>query len=126
MLDKLKEFRVFLNKIDDLEKREKLEKILLFISENFPQLNKEIKWNQPMFTHHGTYIIGFSTAKNHIAISPESVTLDKFQEDIKKAGYSSSKMIFRINWTDEVDYDLLEKMIAFNIEDKKDMSKFWR
>ncbi|MDW7667358.1 MAG: DUF1801 domain-containing protein [Bacillota bacterium] len=126
MVDKLKEFRVFLNNIDDLEKRGKLENILLFISENFPQLNKEIKWNQPMFTHHGTYIIGFSTAKKHIAISPESVTLDKFQEDIKKAGYTSSKMIFRIKWTDKVDYDLLEKIIVFNIEDKKDYNKFWR
>jgi len=126
MLDKIKEFTEFLNKIDNLENREKLEEILVHISETFPQLKREIKWNQPMFTHHGTYIIGFSTAKPHIAISPEKFTLDKFLEDIEKAGYTSSKMIFRIKWTDDVDYDLLDKMIAFNIEDKKDYGKFWR
>jgi hypothetical protein len=79
-----------------------------------------------MFTDHGTYIIGFSTAKHHIAVSPESLTLDKFREDIEKAGYTSSKMIFRIKWTDDVYYELLDKMIAFNIADKKDMDKFWR
>ncbi len=126
MVDKLKRFRIFLERIDDFEKREKLEEILLYISKKFPELEHEIKWNQPMFTHHGTFIIGFSIAKHHIAISPESVTLDKFQENIRKAGYTSSKMIFRIKWTDKVDYILLEKMIAFNIEDKKNMDKFWR
>ena len=28
-------------------------------------------------------------------------------------------MLFRIKWEDEVDYDLLSKIIDFNIEDKK-------
>ena len=34
------------------------------------------------------------------------------------------KGLFRIKWTDEVDYDLLHKIVAFNIEDKKDMDNF--
>src|SRR6056297_1520519 len=126
MINKINEFREFLNEIDNLKNREKLEEILIHISEKFPQLKREIKWNQPMFTHHGTYIIGFSTAKHHIAISPESLPLDKFRGDIEKSGYTTSKMIFRIKWTDDVDYKLLDKMIAFNLEDKKDMKKFWR
>jgi uncharacterized protein YdhG (YjbR/CyaY superfamily) len=34
--------------------------------------------------------------------------------------------MFRIKWTDAVDYELLKKIVAFNIEDKKDFTKFWR
>ena len=33
---------------------------------------------------------------------------------------------FRIKWTDEVDYQLLDKMIEYNLEDKKGMTKYWR
>ncbi len=68
----------------------------------------------------------FSVAKQHIAVAPETVALDHFDEEIKKAGYIRSKMLFRIKWTDEIDFDLIDKMIEFNIEDKKDMTKFWR
>ncbi|QCB29216.1 hypothetical protein [Corynebacterium endometrii] len=36
------------------------------IGENF-ELGCHIAWNQPMFTHHDTFIIGFSHAKKHMA-----------------------------------------------------------
>jgi uncharacterized protein YdhG (YjbR/CyaY superfamily) len=54
-------------------------------------LKEEIKWNQPMFSDHGTFIIGFSIAKEHIAVAPEAVVIS----------------------------------LAYNIENKKDMTKFW-
>ena len=41
-------------------------------AEKFPQLKEENKWNQPMFNDHGTFIIGFSIAKGHIAVAPEA------------------------------------------------------
>ncbi|MGC2952001.1 iron chaperone, partial [Enterococcus faecium] len=41
------------------------------ITETKPQLDTTVKWNQPMFTDHGTYIIAFSFAKNHFSIAPE-------------------------------------------------------
>ncbi|MCQ4950818.1 hypothetical protein NE646_14380, partial [Bittarella massiliensis] len=37
----------------------------------FPDLTPKIAWNQPMFTDHGTFIIGFSAAKAHLAVAPE-------------------------------------------------------
>lgn len=48
------------------------------------------------------------------------------KKEIEQAGYSQTKMLFRIKWTDEVDYNLLRKIAAYNIEDKKGMTKFWR
>ncbi|NLY76466.1 MAG: iron chaperone [Tissierellia bacterium] len=116
----------YLNSIEDQDKRERMESILNFIKNTFPQLKAEIKWNQPMFTDHGTYIIGFSIAKNHIAVAPEAFALSHFEKEIQEAGYSHTKGMFRIKWTDQVDYDLLGKIVAFNIEDKKDIAKFWR
>jgi uncharacterized protein YdhG (YjbR/CyaY superfamily) len=122
----MKDFQMFLDSIGELEKKERLEGILNNIKKKFPQLKEEIKWNQPMFTDHGTFIIGFSIAKTHIAVAPEAVVISLFEKEIEEAGYSHTKELFKIKWTDNVDFDLLYKVIAYNIEDKKDMTKFWR
>ncbi|MES9744210.1 iron chaperone, partial [Priestia megaterium] len=42
------------------------------------------------------------------------------------AGYSATKGLFRILWTEPVNYELLKKIIEFNMLDKKDCSTFWR
>jgi uncharacterized protein YdhG (YjbR/CyaY superfamily) len=118
--------QMFLDSIDESDKRERMEDILKYIKENFPQLKEEIKWNQPMFSDHETFIIGFSVAKGHIAVAPEAVVISLFEKEIEEAGYSRTKELFRIKWTDKVDFDLLHKMVAYNIENKKDMIDFWR
>ena len=64
----VKSFEEFLANIDDAEKREKLREILSKIKENFPELNEEIRWNQPMFTDHETFIIALSVAKAHMQL----------------------------------------------------------
>lgn len=125
-VDNMKDFQMFLDSIGELEKKERLEGILNNIKKKFPQLKEEIKWNQPMFTDHGTFIIGFSIAKTHIAVAPEAVVISLFEKEIEEAGYSHTKELFKIKWTDNVDFNLLYKVIAYNIEDKKDMTKFWR
>jgi len=71
-------------------------------------------------------IIGFSIAKSHIAVAPEAVVINLFEKEIEEAGYFHTQELFRINWTDKVDYGLLRKLVAYNIENKKDMVKFWR
>src|SRR5690625_4788738 len=81
-------FAEFLVGIDNKDHRKRTEEVLHWVSETFPELKREIKWNQPMFTHNGTYIIGFSVAKQHLAVAPESVTINKFSDQIKKLGYS--------------------------------------
>lgn len=68
----------------------------------------------------------YNCYKQHIAVAPEAVVLNRFDEDIKKAGYRRTKETFSIKWTDEIDFDLIDRMVEYNIEDKKDMTKFWR
>ncbi|MBA8759876.1 iron chaperone [Staphylococcus coagulans] len=118
----------FLETIDKEAHREKLKNVLQTILENYPELTMEIKWNQPMLLYkdNGSFILGFSKAKPHFAISPEKYTLDTFADDIKAAGYQMTKMLMKIKWTDEVNYDLLYRIIDFNIKGKKDSTSFWR
>ena len=119
-------FEEFLGEMEHPAHRERMEEILSWIQDTFPQLEPLIKWNQPMFADHGTFIIGFSVSKKHIAFSPESVVIEKFSDDIIQSEYEHTKEIVRIPWNKPVDYHLLKNIIAFNIEDKADYTDFWR
>ena len=122
----MNQFDEFLNGIENPENRDKLAQILKGVHQEFPQLEPIVKWNQPMFSDHGTYIIGFSVSKKHIAVSPEVAGIKRFSKKIKKAGYSHTDNIFRIGWDEPVVFELLKEIIAFNIVDKTDATKFWR
>lgn len=119
-------FAEFLTGIDHPEHRERTEEVLTWVKNKYPHLKTEMKWNQPMFTDHGTFIVGFSVSKKHLAVAPERVTITHVQEDIVKAGYDFTKELVRIPWNSPIEYSLLEKMIEFNIWDKKDYTSFWR
>lgn len=119
-------FNEFLQTIDNDKHKKTMTEIFNWISETFPNLETTIKWNQPMFTDHGTFILGFSKAKQHFSIAPEAKCMTEFSERIDTAGYSQTNNLFRIKWTQEVDYTLLKDMIQFNIDDKADCSTFWR
>lgn len=119
-------FADFIAQIADPENRKRTEEVLGWVSETFPELEPKIAWKQPMFTDHGTFIIGFSVSKHHLAAAPEKAGILRFTEDIVQAGYDHTKELVRLKWKDPVNYALLEKMIRFNIEDKADCTTFWR
>lgn len=119
-------FAEYLEKIDNPLHRDRTEEVLTWVMNKFPNLVPKIAWNQPMFTDHDTYIIGFSISKQHLAVAPETVGINHFSEEIVQAGYDHTKQLVRIPWVSEVNYTLLEKMIEFNIFDKADCSTFWR
>ncbi|MCL6605065.1 MAG: iron chaperone [Paenibacillus sp.] len=119
-------FAEYLAQIDNPEQRARTEEVLEWVTKRFSNLVPKIAWNQPMFTDHGTFIIGFSVAKNHLAVAPEQVGIIHFSDEIVKAGYDHTKQLLRIQWNKPVDFSLLEKMIEYNILDKADCSSFWR
>ncbi|MGE6379065.1 iron chaperone [Peribacillus muralis] len=119
-------FSEYLDSIANQEHRGRTEEVLSWVNNEFPHLMAKIAWNQPMFTDHGTYIIGFSVAKHHLAVAPEAVGIKHFSDEIVQAGYEHTKQLVRIRWDGPVDFSLLKKMIEFNMLDKADCSTFWR
>ena len=61
----------FLAAIPD-DNRERMVEVLVWVGLTYPELELRIAWNQPMFTHHGTYIIEFSAASKHMAMAPRA------------------------------------------------------
>lgn len=119
-------FADYLAGMEKEEHRMKLKEVLSWVKRSFPNLETRIAWNQPMFTDHGTFILGFSVSKQHFAVAPEAKTMAAFSDEIEASGYSQGAQIFRIKWTDPVDHALLEHIIRYNIEDKKECQTFWR
>ncbi|MGJ8730312.1 iron chaperone [Listeria aquatica] len=116
----------YLDTLEMPEQRARMVEIFDWIKESFPDLVPVIKWNQPMFTDHGTFIIGFSTSKKHISVAPEVKTMKKFEEKIADAHYGATSNLFRITWKQPTNFDLLKEIIEFNVTDKQDHTKFWR
>lgn len=119
-------FGPFLAAIEDQRSRNRTEEVFSWVHATFPSLVPKIAWNQPMFTDHGTFIISFSVAKHHLSVSPDVTGMKLFSEEIERAGYTQTINLFRIKWVEAVDYALLQRIIQFNIDDKKDCKTFWK
>ena len=79
--------------------------VLEWVSHNFPELELRIAWNQPMFTHHGTYIIGLSAASKHMAMAPERATMIRFEQVMREHGTDFGTMLARQPWDKPFDYE---------------------
>lgn len=122
----MKDINEFFSNISDFDHRKRLEELFEWTMKTFPQFSVVIKWNQPMFTDHGTFIIAYSTSKKYLSIAPETVTISAFKEEIEKSGYQHTDNILKITWDQPIDYVLLKKIIDYNIQEKIDYTKFWR
>lgn len=114
----------YLDTIPKQENREQFHNLIKWVQKEFSALELLIKWNQPMFLDHGTFILAFSHAKNHLSVGPEKLILDQYRTEIEKE-YTAKKMLFHIKWTQEINYDLLKTIIIATIHEKKDYDKFW-
>ncbi len=122
----MNEIELFFSNIPNPIHRAKTEEVVIWIGHKYPELKPEFKWNQPMFTHHGTFIIAFSVASNHLAIAPERKGILQFEDEFKQKKKKYSKMLLIYPFDKPFDYDLLAKIIDFNIADKANINSFWR
>jgi len=126
LMDDLTVFEPFLATIDDPEHQVAFVTVLNWVHTTFPQLKPRFAWNQPMFTDHDTFIIGFSVAKPHFSVALEKVTLDHFHDQIVAAGDETTKMLWKISFAKPVNYALLTQAIQYNLDTKIDTTTFWR
>ncbi len=122
----MESFADYLAAIEDPVHRARMREVFAWVNRTFPELNHKIAWRQPMWTDHGTFIISFGLAKQHMSVAPESVAITRFAAEIAQAGYTHSKELVRMPWDRPVDYALLTKIIEFNIADKAACKTFWR
>ncbi len=96
----MEKFQPIINQIKEKEHQQKIKDLFAKITETYPQLDTTVKWNQPMFTDHGTFIIAFSFAKNHFSIAPEKAAIRALEKISKKqATYiqiTSSKFLGKV------------------------------
>lgn len=116
----------YLETIPNDDNRARMVDVLVWVGLTYPELELHIAWNQPMFTHHGTYIIGFSAASKHMAMAPERATMIRFEQIMRERGTDFGKMFARQPWNDPFDYELLDAFIQHQLEEKQDITSFWR
>ena len=116
----------FLATIPDDDNRERMVDVLVWVGLTYPELKLRIAWNQPMFTHHGTYIIGFSAASKHMAVAPERATMIRFEPIMRERGTDFGEMFARQPWSKPFDYELLDAFIQHQLAEKQDITSFWR
>ncbi|MFB9770477.1 iron chaperone [Lactiplantibacillus modestisalitolerans] len=122
----LQPFEAYLQALATAEQRDQLTTVLNWVVATFPQLTPRLAWNQPMFTDHGTFIVGFSAAKPHFNVALEAHTLNHFRAEITANGDRATKMLWQINYHAPINWALLEATIQYNLTTKADHTKFWR
>ena len=114
----------FLATIPDDDNRERMVDVLVWVGLTYPELKLRIAWNQAMFIHHGTYIIGFSAASKHMAVAPERATMIRFEPVTRERGTDFRKLFARQPWSKPFDYELLNAFIQHQLN-KQDITSFW-
>ena len=116
----------FLATIPNGDNRARMVEVLDWVAQHYPELELRIAWNQPMFTHHGTYIIGFSAASNHMAMAPEHATMIRFEQVMRERSTDFGTMLARQPGNKPFDYKLLDAFIRHQLAEKQNITSFWR
>ena len=116
----------YLETIPNDDNRERMVDVVVWVGLTYPELELRIAWNQPMFTHHGTYIIGFSATSKHMAMAPERATMIRFEQVMRERGTDFGTMLARQPWNKPFDYELLDAFIQHQLTEKQDVTSFWR
>lgn len=108
----------FFNTLLEPQQVLRTQQLFSWMSQEFPELVCVLKWKQPMFTTHGTFIISYSVTKKHLSVAPERQTIQHFKQEIAAAGYETTLNLIKLPWQQPVPYGLLKKS-SFIIKKKK-------
>ena len=116
----------YLETIPNDHNRARMVDVVVWVGLTYPELELRIAWNQAMFIHHGTYIIGFSAASKHMAVAPERATMIRFEPVMRERGTDFGKKVAHQPWDKPFDYELLDAFIQHQLAEKQDITSFWR
>lgn len=120
------DFNDWYNKTSNAKSKEMVLEIHNFILDNFKDIVCEIKWNTPMYVLNKTFILGLSALKAHVSLAPEKEVITLFKDELIANNYIVLNNLFKIGIDHEINFDLIKKIIDFNIESKKDSKTFFR
>ncbi len=111
---------LYFAKVLDDDKRKMVRNLYDCILKDFSELSAKYAWNQPMIYLNKTFIMNIAPAKNHFSIAIEKTPLAFFSDEIKACDYELLKKGFKINYNQDINYELIKKIIIFSIDFKKD------
>ena len=115
----------YLATIPNDDNRARMVEVLNWVAKHYPELELRIAWNQPTFTHHGTYIIAFSAASKHMAMAPEFATMIRFEPVMRERSTDFDIIFARQPWTKPFDCELLDVFVQHQLEEKQNITSFW-
>ena len=104
----------------------KLKTLCAFVERFYPQLEPQIRWNQPMYVHQGAFIIGFSLASKHISVAVEQEAMHHYASLIDEAGYECTAHLFKIKATQPLDNHVFHTLIDYNLTLREGSQTFWQ
>ena len=119
-------FTNYLARIQNQQQRDCMAGLLQWMEDQFPKLTPRLSRNQPVYTSHGTFIIGFARARHYLSVVPEPQGIAHFRDTIESRGYSCSNEQICMRWDMPLDYHLLEALIRYNLKEKAGCHTFWR
>jgi uncharacterized protein YdhG (YjbR/CyaY superfamily) len=95
----------------DATKQKSVRSILAAITDEFPDAELVIAWNQPMLKLEGHYVFGLGVFKNHILIAPFNAdVIDAFRDRLVDYKVNKKTIQVPVDW--EIDRALLRDMVA--------------
>jgi len=108
--------------IDTFEgaKKNKLIDLFTFIKEILPEATATINYKMPTFKLNGN-LIHFAMFKNHLGVYPGDQAMKYFQDDLEI--FKTTKGAIQLGLDDDIPYDLIQRIINYNVEISKDLVK---
>lgn len=116
-----------LSKIADEGNRAKFAAFLTRLEAEFPELEGNVKYGQPMYEAHGTFIIGFKPAKAHFGIIAETAAA-QFKAEAEDLGlsFTGSGQVITVKWAQDIPFELVKKLVAVQLAEKEDSRTYFR
>lgn len=117
---------LYFDQVTDVEARKRVKDLYQQLVNLDPELYILYAWNNPMIKYKESFNCGITVAKAHFTLAFDSVALEFFRERIIDAGYGLNLKTFKIKYNQEIDFALLEDMVLFSMELRKDAKGFWK